>query len=210
MLDVIPDGCPPFLSDEQSFDGAIFVNRCLVGLPGTSRGCRETTSQWIPSQFQTCGGAANPSRFGSVWGAIRVSGGVRFSTSWLTWRKSVVELEGSVEAAPFQQAILVAELVLALALMLIEVSNAHLAWPCPRMLLFALEGLGCLAADLDRALDPQPGRTGTAGTADQCSGYEGVFDAAPFLATVLAERAFHTLRLLEDSPLPAGRCIPLP
>ena len=34
-----------------------------------------------------------------------------------------------------------------------------------------------------------------------------LFYAARSLATVLAERAFHALRLLEGSPLPAGRCI---
>ena len=67
VLDAIPTDAS-FLSDEQSFDGAIFVNRCLVGLPGTSRGCRETTSQWIPSQFQTRGGAANPSRLDQCGG----------------------------------------------------------------------------------------------------------------------------------------------
>ena len=55
-------------------------------------------------------------------------------------------------------------------------------------------------------LDPQPGRTGMAGSADQGSGDEDLFYAAS-LATVLAKRAFHALRLLEGSPLPAGRCI---
>jgi ribulose-5-phosphate 4-epimerase/fuculose-1-phosphate aldolase len=34
-----------------------------------------------------------------------------------------------------------------------------------------------------------------------------LFYAARSLATVLAERAFHALRLLEGSPLPEGRCI---
>jgi len=34
-----------------------------------------------------------------------------------------------------------------------------------------------------------------------------LFYAARSLATVLVERAFHALRLLEGSPLPAGRCI---
>ncbi|WP_186484154.1 hypothetical protein [Synechococcus sp. A15-127] len=34
-----------------------------------------------------------------------------------------------------------------------------------------------------------------------------MFHAAPSLATVLAEPALRALRLLEGSPLPAGRCI---
>ena len=34
-----------------------------------------------------------------------------------------------------------------------------------------------------------------------------LFYASRSLATVLAERAFHALRLLEGAPLPEGRCI---
>ena len=70
---------------------------------------------------------------------------------WLPWRKNVVELEGSVKAAPFQQALLEAKLVLVPELKrhCMEKSNVHLAVPCPRMLIFLLEGLGPLAADLD-------------------------------------------------------------
>jgi len=34
-----------------------------------------------------------------------------------------------------------------------------------------------------------------------------LFDGELSMVTVLAERAFHALRLLEGSPLPEGRCI---
>ena len=54
----------------------------------------------------------------------------------------------------------------------IEQPDAHLTGQCSRMLLFSVAGLGCLTADLDRALDPQAGRTGSAGSAYQCCGYE--------------------------------------
>lgn len=56
----------------------------------------------------------------------------------------------SVVAVSFQQAAFKAEIYLAPELMFIQVSNAHFAGPYPRMLLFLVEGLGCLAADLDK------------------------------------------------------------
>ena len=65
-----------------------------------------------------------------------------------------------------------AELVLAPELMLIKVSNAHLAEQCLRMVLLLVQGLGRLAADFDKALH-LPSRTGPAGSTDQGSGYEG-------------------------------------
>ena len=82
-------------------------------------------------------------------------------------------LKGSVELPSLQQAVLAAELVLALELMLTEVTNAHLAGQFTRMLFFSVKGLGCLVVDLEKPLDAQPGRTGSAGSADQRSGYEG-------------------------------------
>ena len=69
---------------------------------------------------------------------IRVSGVYRLLLSCLPWRRSVVELQGSVEASSYQQAVLEAELVLALRLILNDVSNAHLAGQCQRMLLFSV------------------------------------------------------------------------
>lgn len=80
----------------------------------------------------------------------------------------------------FEQAAFEVEMVMAPELLLTEVSNAHLAGPCPMMLLFSAEVLGRLAADLNRALHPQPGRIGTAVSSDQCSGYEGALKCRTF------------------------------
>ena len=95
--------------------------------------------------------------------AIRVSGVDRLLQSWLLWRGSVEVaslkypslvldasavvwiMEGSPEAAAFQQAVLEAELVLAPELMLTEVSNG----------LWRLQRTGQLQADgLQRSNSP--------------------------------------------------------
>ena len=56
----IADDWVVLLSAAQSLAGGIFVNRCLLGLLGTSQGCREITAQWTPGPVEMFRGGAIP------------------------------------------------------------------------------------------------------------------------------------------------------